>query len=329
MKIKKIKNYFYIVLVVIFVLFFAKSVYATLTCSVKTAGACSDIVMFRMSGSSNAHAELPGQTTSVYDNNVVCCSGVTGLGNSCSGNYKVLMRMSGVTNAHVEENTQTNVNYTQNACISSIFGDTITVGYQASNCNGYDTTIASMERSPTNSQIGNTSAYNNKICADIFSQSITFNVSDSSIGFGSLTPTGIRYATGDGIGSDSETESYNVSASTNAPYGYLIYLQGDSLSNGISTIDPMGGTNIPPASGSEGFGMRAVASGGTGTVVSPYDGSGFAYDASSTSSTVVAEETTGDDITTTYSIRTVATIDSLLDPGNYTTNLTYVIVAGF
>ncbi|MFA5773002.1 MAG: hypothetical protein WC974_09755, partial [Thermoplasmata archaeon] len=78
----------------------------TLSCSITTAAACTGTVIYRMSGTSNAHAELPSQATAAYDSNVVCCSGVTGLGNACSGTFATALKLSGVTNAHVEQNSQ-------------------------------------------------------------------------------------------------------------------------------------------------------------------------------------------------------------------------------
>ena len=282
-----------------------------------------------MSGSTNAHAELPTQSTAVYNDNVVCCSGVTGLSNSCSeSNKATIVKLSGVTNAHVEQNTQTN--YLQNACLSSTYaGDEITIGYKLSDCTGYDTTLFSMSNTPTNSQVGGPSAYNNKVCAKVFSQSITFNISNTSVGFGTLSPTGLRYATSDGSGSASEVESYNLSVSTNASSGYIIMLEGGSPAFNSNIIDPIGGSNIIPDPGTNAFGIRAIASGGTGLVATPYNGSGFAYDASNGTFDTLAQATSGDGNTTTYSIRSVATIDSLLDPGVYSTNLTYIVTANF
>ncbi len=305
--------------------------YAVLSCSVTTSALCSGTVVLRMSGSDNAHAELPSQTTSVYDNNVVCCSGVTGLSNSCAlSNKEIFARLSGVTNAHVERSTESNANYTQNACLASTYaGDQITIGYQTSNCTGYDTTLFSMSGTPTNAMVGGPSAYNNKVCAKIFTQSISFNISHSSVGFGQLTSSGLRYATSDGIGSATETEAYAIDISTNSASGYGLYIKGDTLKKGSYTIDPIGGTNITPSPGTKAFGIRAVASGGLGTVVSPYDGSGFAYDATGSTESIVATAGTGNGVTTVYSVRSVATIDALLDYGDYTTNLTYIVVPNF
>jgi len=325
--IKKFYNYLCMIVVSIFLP--VSYIYAALTCSVTTSALCTDTVLLRMSGSSNAHAELPSQSTPVYDNNVVCCSGITGLSNSCAVSNKVTMiKLSGVTNAHIERNTESN--YSENACLSSTYaGDEITLGYQATDCSGYDTTLFSMSTTSTNAQVGNTGAYANKVCAKITTQSISFNISNNSAGFGYLTSSGLRYATSDGLGSNSEAESYAIDVSTNAPSGYGLYVKGSTLSDGLSTIDAIGGTNQTPTAGTKAFGLRAEASGGIGTVVTPYDGSGFAYDATNTAMSTVASAASGNGVTTTYSVRTVATIDSVLNYGNYSTNLVYIVVPNF
>ncbi len=304
---------------------------AALSCSLTTTSLCTDIVVFRMSASDNAHAELPTESTVAYDDNVICCTGVTALSNSCAlSNKEIFARLSGVTNAHVEKRSENNINYTQNACLSSTYaGDQITIGYQASNCTGYDTTLFSMASTPTNSMVGGPSSYTNKVCAKIFTQSISFNISHSSVGFGQLTSSGLRYATSDGIGSATETESYAIDISTNSASGYSLYVKGDTLKKGSYTIDAIGGTNITPSPGTKAFGLRAVATGGVGAVVSPYNGSGFAYDATSTTESTIASASTGNGVSTVYSVRSVATIDSLLDYGDYTTNLTYIVVPNF
>ena len=329
---KKLTKFFYIIVILAIILIPVSYIYAALSCSITTSAGCgSGTVLLRMSGSTNSHAELPSQSTSNYNSNVVCCTGVTNLSNSCSeSNKKIMARLSGVTNAHVERSTESGTNYIQDACLSSTSaGDEITLAYQASDCTGYDTTLFSMEKSPTNSMVGGPSAYNNKVCAKVFSQSISFNISDGAVGFGHLTSTGLRYATGDELGSATEAESYNLTANTNAPSGYSIYVRGDTLKNGVKIIDPIGGTNITPSVGTKAFGMRAVASGGLGAVLSPYDGSGFAYDATASTPSGVASASSGNGVTTTYSVRTVATIDSLLEYGTYSTDLTYIVVPNF
>lgn len=118
-----------------------------------------------MSGAVNAHAELPSQATAAYGNNVVCCSGVTGLSNSCTAPSDIALKLSAATNAHAENNSQ--LNYANNACISVPTGGTVTVGYvtDPTTCvgAGYDTTLGTITGA-TNSHVGDTTAYVNKIC---------------------------------------------------------------------------------------------------------------------------------------------------------------------
>lgn len=137
----------------------------TLSCSVTTAAACTggtNVIILRMSGSTNAHAELASQSTAAYASNVVCCSGITGLTTTCSGTFATAVKLSSVTNGHVELGTQTN--YGNSACIQAPSGGSVTVFYGTS-CTGYDTTVASMSATTTNAHIGDASAYANKICA--------------------------------------------------------------------------------------------------------------------------------------------------------------------
>ena len=326
-----LKNFFAVLFSLAIIFIPLSYLHANISCSITTSGACTGTVLLRMSGSTNAHAELPSGTTAVYNNNVICCSGVTGLGNSCAAsNKQIFARLSGVTNAHVEKNTESNANYTQNACVSSSFsGDEITIGYQATNCTGYDTTLFSMASTPTNSMVGIPTAYNNKVCAKIYTQSISFNISSTTAGFGNLTSSGLRYATSDGVGSISDVASYSLAVSTNSTYGYNVMLEGNSLSNGGHTINPIGGTPTVPTPGANAFGIRVVSSGGIGTVASPYNGSGFAYDASGNNFTTIAQAISGNGVSTNYDVHSVATIDSLLDPGTYSTNLTYIVTANF
>lgn len=199
----------YLILFLLISIFTAKSAYAgVLSCSITT-GACAfpAVVIYRMSSSSNAHAELPNQSAVYYNNNnngnsrVVCCTGVSGLSNACTGvttppSSAIVLKLSGATNAHTEENT--NSNYTgNNACMSVPVGSSITVGYVngtagvdgTANCTGagYDTILGSISSS-TNSHVGGLADYARKICATAsnppVSGTLTSSVFDTGIVFG-------------------------------------------------------------------------------------------------------------------------------------------------
>lgn len=170
---KKLGAYILTGTIMVMSVLLAQSAYAgNLSCTITTQIICNNTAsttILRMTGSTNAHAELPGNTTLQYDGNVVCCTGVTGLSNSCAAAATTtVLRLSGSsgTNAHVEQKNLTNANYNTNlACIGVGTGGTVSTGY-GTDCTvaGYDTTLASMS-STTYAHVGNASAYSTKICA--------------------------------------------------------------------------------------------------------------------------------------------------------------------
>lgn len=159
------------------------------------------------------------------------------------------------------------------------------------------------------------------------SQSITFTISDNSIGFGNLTSANARYATGDASGSDSETGAHDLVVGTNAANGYTLTLDGDTLTSGLNTIDSIGSSNTASSAGTEQFGVRFTASGGSGTVSAPYAASGFAFDDGAFPDTIASAS--GATANTTYSARYLANITSNTEAGAYTATLTYVATANF
>ncbi len=160
------------------------------------------------------------------------------------------------------------------------------------------------------------------------SGTLTFSISDNSIGFGTLLSSAARYATGDTSGSGTEVEAHTISASTNASSGYVITVNGNTLTSGPNTITAIGSTNTSSSAGSEQFGLRMSASGGNGSVTAPYAASGFACDTGSFPDQV-ASDVDGDDVTTTYSVRYLGNISATTEAGSYSATLTYVITAGF
>ncbi len=298
--------------------------YGALTCSVTTVGSCTGTVILRMSGSTNAHAELPSQSNVNYDNNVVCCTGILSIGNSCSGNYEILGRISSATNAHMQE---TSVNtYGSNVCLSdSVTANEISSGYQDNNCSGYDTTLLSLSGSD-NATLGDGSAYTRKLCATIIPLSINFSISANTVNFGNLSAGASRYAD-TSTGSGTEVEAHTISASTNAPSGYVLSVDGTTLTYGGNTIDAIGGTNTAPSVGTEQFGLRASVTSGTGTVTSPYAASGFALDTGSFPDELASGA--GDNSNTVYSVRYVGNIDSNTAAGAYVAHINYVVTGTF
>ena len=157
--------------------------------------------------------------------------------------------------------------------------------------------------------------------------SISFAISDNTIGFGPLALGASRYADGSGAGSGSSTTAHTLTASTNATAGYVVYVAGPTLTSGANNIDAIGGSNTAATPGTEQFGVRYTASGGSGTVTAPYAASGYAYDGVSTQDQIASAGTATD--TTTYNADYVANISVSTAAGNYETTLTYTATATF
>ena len=158
-------------------------------------------------------------------------------------------------------------------------------------------------------------------------QSLTFSISDTTIGFGTLSSTASRYATGDLAGSATEGEAHTLIASTNSGAGYTITVDGNTLTSGSYTITAIGPTNTAPATGTEQYGLRMTASGGSGTVSAPYAAAGFALDTAAFPDEVASA--TGASADTTYSVRYVANIAGNTEAGSYTSTLTYIATGNF
>lgn len=244
-------KYLSITSLIVISIFIASPVFAgTLSCSVTTAAACTggtNTIILRMSGATNAHAELPSQSNVNYNSNVVCCSGVTGLSNTCTAPSAIALKLSGVTNAHAELNSQSN--YANNACISAPTGGNVTVGYvtDPTTCvgAGYDTTLGTINKT-TNSHVGNTTAYTTKICATAsattnksIGATITSSVYDttastSSVGYNSIMWKGTLG--GAGLNEGKVKFQLSASASSSGPWNYF----GGSTCGALDWFDSLG-----------------------------------------------------------------------------------------
>ena len=174
-----------------------------------------------------------------------------------------------------------------------------------------------------------TNGGNNGTCWG-FVSFVSLSISDNTIGFGNLSSIAARYATGDGLGSFTETEAHQVSVATNGISGYSLLISGAPLTYGSSVITAIGNANTASSVGTKQFGLRAtVLSGGSGGVQTPYSGSGFAYGATANTTSVFAQQSPSDSLTTVYSVRYLANITPATPSGNYATNVTYILVPNF
>ena len=161
---------------------------------------------------------------------------------------------------------------------------------------------------------------------------LSFTVSNNAIYFGNLRSSGACFAQGTDPGyvtcpTVAEAEAFNMTAATNAPTGYTVSVQGATLTSGVNTITALA-SNTASSPGTEQFGLRANASGGSGTVSIPYAAAGFAYTGTSSTPATVATAIAPSD-TTTYSVRYLANISPVTEAGSYTTSHTYVATGNF
>lgn len=175
--------------------------------------------------------------------------------------------------------------------------------------------------------LGNVIATSDEVSA-VVTQSVSFSLTDNVAQFGSISSSLTKYANTSG-GATSEVEAHQLVANTNAPSGYTVTVLGAPPANGGDTITAIGSSSASPSAGSNQFGLRLVASGGSGSVASSYGASGFAYAATATSSDTVATESTGDAVDTNYSVRYVVNITPTMSAGSYSTNIVYVVTANF
>jgi hypothetical protein len=158
-------------------------------------------------------------------------------------------------------------------------------------------------------------------------QSLTFSISDTSISFGTLSAVAPRYASGTASGDTSEIEAHTVIVGTNASNGYTMTVGGSTLTSGANTITAIGASNTLNATGTEQFGLRMTAAGGSGAVSAPYAAAGFAFDSGAFPDAIATAS--GASANTTYSARYIANITASTEAGSYTGAVTYVATANF
>ncbi len=161
-------------------------------------------------------------------------------------------------------------------------------------------------------------------------QTITFSVSTSTIYLGIVSPALARYASSTNTGgSNTEVEAHTFLVNTNASNGYTVSARGQTLTAGTTTIAAIGETATTSLVGTEQFGIRLTAAGGSGTSTAPYNSALFAYAATATTSSQVAGATIGDSATTTFSVRYIANIAPVTQAAEYTANVIYIATANF
>ena len=160
-------------------------------------------------------------------------------------------------------------------------------------------------------------------------ESLTFTLAAATVALGSLTTA----TTGSGTST--------MSAATNAGSGYVITVNGTTLTSGANTIAAMGtqsGNGSPTASsqGTSQFGINLVANatpsigsnvsgGGSGTFGTNYGtADSFRFFTGDTVASAAAATNTN-----TYTVSYIANIAGVTKPGSYSTVLTYIATPTF
>lgn len=161
---------------------------------------------------------------------------------------------------------------------------------------------------------------------------ITFAISDVTVGFGTLSSSGTRWATGTtGTGSapGATSGAHELSIGTNASGGYAITYSGLTLTSGGNTINVAtisGDSDGTP--GSEQFAMAIADNGGDVTIPSAYDYASNNYSFVSNTTTTLASETVAS-TTETIDVQYIANIASSTEAGAYSTTITYIATGTF
>lgn len=154
-------------------------------------------------------------------------------------------------------------------------------------------------------------------------ETITFTLASSSVSLGTITAS----STGSGTST--------MSAATNAGTGYVITVNGSTLTAGANTITAL---NAQTAStqGTEQFGINLrdnatpnvgsdVSGAGTGAVASNYNTADqYRFVSGDTVASAAAATNSN-----TYTVSYIANISSITEPGSYATTLTYIMSATF
>lgn len=163
-------------------------------------------------------------------------------------------------------------------------------------------------------------------------ETITFSISDVTIGFSDLSSTQATWATANEAGSASATSAHNLRIATNAANGYVITYNGSTLTSGSDTITVGDWTDDENGTyGDEEFAI-SMDTDGDATIATGYDydggGANADYEFVVDSTTTIVSES-GSTTTEIISIYYITNIAGNTEAGNYTTSITYIVTSTF
>jgi hypothetical protein len=210
-------------------------------------------------------------------------------------------------------------------------GDTQIVNPVAANDLGIDITSGSQD---TGSLAVSIIADDSVAVSSVVNPTITFSISDITIGFGDLSTSTGRWATGDTNGGDAgaslPTAAHTMGIATNATNGWAITYNGATLTSGADTITATSGISgdSDGTQDSEEFGISASTDGDC-TIASGYERAASAnWDYVVSATTTLASEN-DKTATETISVSYLANISGTTEAGSYSTAITYIATATF
>ncbi len=160
--------------------------------------------------------------------------------------------------------------------------------------------------------------------------SITFSISDVTVGFGTLASGAVRYATGDTLGGTTETTAaHTMSAGTNAVSGLAVTYSGGLLTSGGNTISAATSVTPPGNTAAEQFAIAVDDNGTAFTIAAGYDQATPIYSYVGTGTTTALFSSAGPLSSTNVDVHYLANIAANTEAGNYSTNITYIATATY
>jgi len=158
--------------------------------------------------------------------------------------------------------------------------------------------------------------------------SLSFSISDTTIGFGTLTTSAARYANSAATGSASETPAHTLTAGTNAAGGLIVTYNGALLTSASNNIDAGTNLDIDGTAGTEQFGIAFDDNGSFFSIVAGYDqATPLSSFVAGTTTTVFSS--TAPIASTAVDAHYIANIAANTPAGSYSTDLTYIATGTF
>ncbi len=160
---------------------------------------------------------------------------------------------------------------------------------------------------------------------------ITFTISDNTVGFGTLSTTTTHYAAGDSVTgiTTSSTIAHTLEVATNASSGYTLTYSGTTLTGTPSgTITAASSIATGGTPGQSQYAMSAQSQSGTATITSNYVYGTplWSFVGSNTTTTLATNSSPTDDV---LNMRYEANIAGTTPAGTYTGTNTFIATGNF